>query len=71
MDFKELKKLIAAGESAQVEFKESFGDAVIEALVAMANLNGGKVLVGVRDTGTICGIAPHKPNIASWIKISK
>ena len=29
MDTLELKKLIAAGESAHLEFKESFGDAVI------------------------------------------
>jgi len=37
MDAKALKKLITAGESARVEFKESFGDAVIESLAAMAN----------------------------------
>ncbi|MDP2755203.1 MAG: ATP-binding protein, partial [Nitrospirota bacterium] len=63
----ELKKIIAAGESAHVEFKESFGDAVIESLVAMSNAGGGRIIIGVRDNGTVCGIAPKKPNAASWI----
>ncbi len=63
----ELKKLAKKGESQTLEFKESFGDAVIETLVAMANANGGKVLIGVMENGAICGIEPHKPDIASWI----
>lgn len=67
MDAKTLSKLIAGGETARVEFKESFGDAVAESLVAMANAGGGKILVGVRDNGTICGVAPDKPNVASWL----
>ena len=67
MDIKTLNKLIAAGESASVEFKEAFGDAVVESLVAMANAGGGKILIGVRDNGTICGVAPNKPNVASWL----
>ena len=67
MNAKNLKKLIKSGESAHLEFKESFGDTVIEALVAMANTGGGKVLVGVRDNGTVCGVEPHKAKITSWI----
>ena len=67
MNIKNLKSLIAAGESQTVEFKESFGDAVIESLVAMANACGGKIIIGVSDNGTLCGIAPHKPAISAWI----
>ena len=67
MDIKDLKALIAAGESQTVEFKESFGDVVIETLVAMANASGGKILIGIRDDGSVCGIAPGKPNVASWV----
>ena len=33
----------------------------------MANAGGGKVLVGVRDNGLICGMGPGKPDFASWI----
>jgi len=67
MDIKDLKTIMAAGESAHVEFKESFGDAVIESLVAMANAGGGKVIVGVRDNGTVCGVGPNRLNTASWV----
>lgn len=38
-------------ESQYIEFKASFNDEVIETLVAFANTNGGKVLVGVRNNG--------------------
>jgi len=38
-------------ESQHIEFKASFNDEVIETLVAFANTNGGKVLVGVRNNG--------------------
>lgn len=65
MDLKDLKTMIAAGESQAIEFKESFGDAVIETLVAMANASGGKILIGIRDDGSVCGIAPDEPNVAS------
>lgn len=67
MNAKELKKLIKSGESSHLELKESFGDAVVESLVAMANAGGGKILVGVRDNGTVCGAGSNKPNVASWI----
>ena len=63
---KDLKKLIAAGESAHMEFKESFGEAVIESLDAMANAGGGRIIIGVRDNGAVCGIGANKP-VASWI----
>lgn len=67
MDIKDLKTMLAAGESQTIEFKESFGDAVMETLVAMANANGGKIFIGIRDDGSVCGIAPDKPNVSSWI----
>ena len=38
-------------ENAYTEFKSSFNDTVIETLVAFANTNGGKVLVGVDNEG--------------------
>jgi ATP-dependent DNA helicase RecG len=38
-------------ENAHIEFKSSFNDAVIESLVAFANANGGKVLIGVDNEG--------------------
>jgi ATP-dependent DNA helicase RecG len=38
-------------ESQNVEFKTSFNEDVIETLVAFANTNGGKVLIGVANNG--------------------
>ena len=38
-------------ENLNTEFKSSFNDEVIETLVAFANTNGGKVLVGVDNKG--------------------
>ena len=38
-------------ENVHIEFKSSFNDAVIESLVAFANANGGKVLIGVDNKG--------------------
>ncbi len=40
-------------ETQQVEYKKSFGKEVIISLVAFANSDGGKVCVGMADTGDI------------------
>jgi ATP-dependent DNA helicase RecG len=67
----ELLQLIANGESSGVEFKrddvrpEQLG----KEIVALANLRGGVVLLGVEDDGTISGIQPneHRPNLERWV----
>ncbi len=65
MDAQELQNLIAAGESDAVEFKEHFAGAgkwkelktkIAIAICAMANTDGGVVLVGVSDNGEITGV---------------
>ncbi|SEL99312.1 ATP-binding protein [Parapedobacter koreensis] len=38
-------------ENSSTEFKSSFNDGVIESLTAFANSKGGKVLIGVDDSG--------------------
>jgi len=43
-------------ESQTVENKKSFGKEVIISLVAFANTDGGKVVVGVNDNGEPCGL---------------
>ena len=48
MDFKNLK------ESGKVEFKTSFGKEAIISLSAFANTRGGKVILGVDDSGADC-----------------
>lgn len=45
-----------AGESQYVEFKRGVGqDNIQDTVVAFSNADGGVILVGVEDDGTICG----------------
>ena len=50
--------LINQGEHQQLDFKHSITDSkkIARTLVAFANTDGGKLLVGVRDNGSIAGI---------------
>lgn len=50
--------LIRQGENDMLDFKHSIANArkIAKSLVAFANTNGGKLLIGVKDNGTISGI---------------
>lgn len=51
-------KLIAQGEHHQLDFKFEISDSkkIARSLVAFANTDGGKLLVGVKDNGAIAGV---------------
>lgn len=53
-----LYKLIQEGEHQQQDFKYCINDSrkIAKSLVAFANTDGGKLLVGVKDNGKIAGI---------------
>jgi predicted HTH transcriptional regulator len=53
-----LKKLIAEGENQKLDFKYCISDSrkIARTLTAFANSDGGKLLIGVRDNGSIAGI---------------
>lgn len=53
-----LKKLIAEGENQQLDFKYCVSDSrkIARTLSAFSNSNGGRILIGVRDNGSIAGI---------------
>lgn len=53
MTKKELDFLIQEGEGFNLEFKESYNSSIAKEICAMANASGGKVLIGVTDTGKI------------------
>ena len=61
-----LKKLIAAGESAHVEFKEAFGEASLESIAAFANAGGGVLFMGIADNGTVKGLQLGKETLRDW-----
>ena len=47
--------LIRGGEGLTVEFKERYTPRIDEDIVALANTKGGKIILGVRDDGTVVG----------------
>lgn len=59
----ELRELIENRENSGVEFKPDTIDnrALAKELVAFANLQGGRVLLGVEDDGTVCGLTRSDP----------
>jgi ATP-dependent DNA helicase RecG len=54
----ELLEIIANGENSGVEFKRDTlkNRDLAKELVAFSNLNGGHVLLGIDDNGTIIGL---------------
>ena len=56
MDKKELLNLIKTGEGLNLEFKETLSKEIKKEICAFANSFGGKILVGVKDTGKVKGI---------------
>lgn len=63
----ELLELIANGENSGVEFKldDVRPEQLAREVVALANLKGGRILLGVADDGTVVGIS--RKNLAEWL----
>jgi tetratricopeptide (TPR) repeat protein len=67
-DHSDLRRVIAQGEDANVEFKEGLGfdstgasnpkivHAILKTVAAFLNTNGGTILIGVADTGRVTGV---------------
>ena len=64
-----ITKLIAEGEHQQLDFKFEIADAhkIARTLVAFANTTGGKVFIGVSDTGAITGVSINPESVQNWI----
>lgn len=58
MTHDDLRRLVAMGEGPHLEFKNRVPrpDRIAREVIALANTNGGKVLVGVDDDGTVLGL---------------
>ena len=69
MSLKDLKNLIATGESSFLEFKHKVAspEKIAKEMVAFANTNGGRILVGVDDNGDIAGIESYYEE-EFWLK---
>jgi predicted HTH transcriptional regulator len=53
-----IRKLIAEGEHQMLDFKFEISDSrkIARTMVAFANTDGGRLLVGVKDNGSIAGV---------------
>lgn len=63
----ELLEIIANGESSGIELKRDDvrPEQLAKEIVALANLQGGRILLGVEDDGSISGI--QRPDLETWI----
>ncbi|BAL23491.1 RNA-binding domain-containing protein [Azoarcus sp. KH32C] len=63
----ELLEVIANGENSGVEFKRDDvrPEQLAKEIVALANFQGGKVLLGVEDDGSISGV--QRPDLEAWV----
>ena len=66
-----IRKLIAEGEGTHLEFKTSFNAEVITTLVAMANHEGGQVVVGVDPKHRISGVEINPGRLIEPLTIEK
>ena len=67
MDELNIKAILKVGESLTVEFKSSFGRETIESLVAFSNAQGGTVLIGVADDGSVRGTTIGRETLNDWL----
>ncbi len=63
----ELKEIIANGENSGVEFKRDSvrPEQLAKEIVAFANLQGGRIFLGVEDDGEISGL--QRENTQEWV----
>ncbi len=63
----ELLEIIANGENSGVEFKRDDvrPEQLAKEIVALVNFQGGQILLGVEDNGTISGL--KRPNAEEWV----
>ena len=63
----DLLQLIANGENSGIEFKRDDlrPEQLAKEIVALANLKGGSILLGVEDDGSISGI--QRENLELWV----
>lgn len=65
----ELAELLRNGENSGVEFKRDdvHADSLAKEVVALANLEGGKILLGVEDDSTVSGLTRGAKQAEEWL----
>ena len=52
-----MDKILLMEESQNIEWKESWRDEYIKWIAGFANASGGKLFIGINDSGVVSGIA--------------
>ena len=57
-----VRKMLDSGESEFLDFKKEITSVhkIAKTISSFANCNGGKLLIGVNDDRTVCGIIPEE-----------
>ena len=57
MTLQEVKTLVAKGEGLRIEFKKkaAYPEKIVREVIALANTEGGDLIIGVDDDGTVSG----------------
>lgn len=65
----ELAEIIRNGENSGVEFKRDHdhADSLAKEIVALLNLEGGYILLGVEDNGTVTGLTRTVKSAEEWL----
>ena len=65
----DILKLIAGGENNETEFKEKFDrpERLAREIASFANMQGGKIFIGVSDSGDIAGLQNEGKNNHEWV----
>jgi len=63
-----LEKIIGSSESTAIEWKQSLAETkeIIASIAAFANTEGGKIIIGACDKGTVKGVAVGKGTIENF-----
>ena len=57
------------GESLTVEYKREYIDDIKKTIIAFANTDGGELLIGVDDDGTVLGVDDPKPDVTTFLRV--
>lgn len=69
MTVAELREILRNGENSGVEFKRDdvHPDSLAKEIAALANLEGGRILLGVEDDGSISGLTRTAKEAETWV----
>ena len=66
MNQEDIHRLIKQGEGTTIEFKENFGKEAIETAGALANTQGGHIVIGINKKGIIKGVTLSNETLKNW-----